>query len=253
MNELFKNRKALFAGVAVAAVCVAVALVLVSVLGSGSKKKASPGGTTSTTTTQTTTGGVTKVPGAAATAALFAGIPQRLNELGNAKAGVTMVEFADLQCPYCRAYAVDALPTIVQKYVRTGKVKLVFSGMHFVGPDSEKGLRAVLAAGLQGKLWNALDLLYKSQGQENSGWVPAGLLRSVGASIPGLDGAKMIADTSSTKVDNGLAASDQEASQAGVNSTPTFFAGPTGATLQHMNVTALTPAAFAPTLDALLK
>ncbi len=252
MNELFKNRKALFAGVAVVAVCIAVALVLVSVLGSGGKKKASRDGTTTAPTTETT-GGVTKVPGAAATAALFAGIPQRLNELGNAKAGVTMIEFADLQCPFCRAYAVDALPTIVQKYVRTGKVKLIFSGMHFVGPDSEKALRAVLAAGLQGKLWNALDLIYRSQGQENSGWVTDSLLRSVGASIPGLDGAKMVADTSSAKVDNGITAGDQEATKAGVNSTPTFFAGPTGGTLQHMSVTALTPAAFAPTLDALLK
>jgi len=237
VNDLFKNRKALYAGVAVAAICIAVALVLVSVLGSGGKKKAS----------------TTNLPGVAATAALFAGIPQRLNELGNPKASVTMVEFADLQCPFCHDYTIEVLPTIVQKYVRTGKVKLIFTGMHFVGADSEKGLRAVLAAGLQGKLWNALDLLYKSQGQENSGWVTDALLKSVGASIPGLDGAKMLADMSSAKVDNGLTSSDQEASKAGVNSTPTFFAGPTGGTLQHMDVTALTPAAFEPTLDSLLQ
>ena len=73
--------------------------------------------------------------------------------------------------------------------------------MHFIGPDSDKALRAVYAAGLQGHLWEALDLLYKSQGAENSGWVTDDLLRSVGASIPGFDTEKMFADMSSPEVD----------------------------------------------------
>ena len=76
--------------------------------------------------------------------------------------------------------------------------------MHFIGPDSEKALRAVYAAGLQGKLWDTLDLLYRSQGAENSGWVTDELLRSVGASIPGLNTDKMLADSSSAEVDAGI-------------------------------------------------
>jgi protein-disulfide isomerase len=164
-----------------------------------------------------------------------------------------MIEFADLQCPFCREYAVSALPGLVDKYVRTGKVKFVFSGIHFLGPDSERALRAVYAAGLQGRLWEVLDLLYKSQGGENSGWVTDDLLRSVGASIPGFDTEKMLADMSSPEVDGAIAAADQQAQKAGVNQTPTFFAGPTGGTLQHIDLTALTPEAFTPTLDALGK
>ena len=91
-----------------------------------------------------------------------------------------MVEFADLQCPFCREYTLNALPTIVKQYVRTGKVKLVFFGMAFLGPDSETALRAAYAAGLQSRLWNVIDLLYRNQGPENSGWVTDGLLRAVG-------------------------------------------------------------------------
>jgi protein-disulfide isomerase len=250
MNDRLKNRKLLFAGVGVVAACVAVALILVSVLGSSADKS---GAATTTTVEKTATAPAPAAPetlsGAAATTALFAGIPQRLNQLGDPKAPVTMIEFADLQCPYCKAYAVDALPGIVKSYVRTGKVKLIFSGMHFVGPDSEKALRAVYAAGLQGKLWNVLDLLYRNQGAENSGWVSDGLLTAAGNSIPGFDAAKMTADSTSAEVEAGLSAGDQQANQAHVNSTPTFFAGPTGGTLQHLNVTALTFDGFKPLLE----
>jgi protein-disulfide isomerase len=58
---------------------------------------------------------------------------------------------------------------------------------------------------------------------------------------------------SSEQVTNALAVADQQSQQAGVNSTPTFFAGKTGGTLDHINVSALTPDAFRPTLDSLTK
>jgi hypothetical protein len=65
--------------------------------------------------------------GAAATRNLLGGIPQHGNVLGNPDAPVTVVEFADLQCPYCRMWALDTFPTVVREYVRPGKVKLVFA------------------------------------------------------------------------------------------------------------------------------
>jgi protein-disulfide isomerase len=54
-------------------------------------------------------------------------------------------------------------------------------------------------------------------------------------------------------VTNALAVADQQSQQAGVDSTPTFFAGKTGGTLEHVNVSTLTPDAFRPTLDSLTK
>jgi protein-disulfide isomerase len=251
MKRYLQGRNAVFVGVGVAAVAVAVVLILVSVLGSSGGTKASTG-TTPVVTTPGTTEAEATVPGTAQTVALFRGIPQRLNGLGNPKAKATMVEFADLQCPYCRNYTLDALPTIVKEYVRTGKLRLVFSGMEFIGADSDKALRAVYAAGLQGKLWQFLDLLYKSQGAENTGWVTDGLLREVGDSIPGFDTEKMMAARQSAEVEAALAASAQQASSARVNQTPTFFAGPTGGTLQLVPVSALTADAFRPTLDPLV-
>jgi protein-disulfide isomerase len=254
MKRFLHGRNLLYVAVGFGALAIALALILVSVLGSSNGTTAAP---PTTQPSRTDTSGdsvpIVKSPGAAATAALFKGIPQRLNQLGKAGAKVTMVEFADPQCPYCRQFALDALPAIVKEYVRTGKVKLIFFGIEIIGPNSEPGLRAIYAAGLQGKLWNYSDLLYKSQGAENSGWITDTLLRHVGDSIPGFDTEEMMVDRSSSTVDAALAASSQQASNAHVNQTPTFFAGPTGGRLQQIAVKSLTPDAFRPTLDSLTK
>src|SRR5207249_2191796 len=102
---------------------------------------------------------------------LLSGIPQHGNALGSPKAGVTLIEYADLQCPYCGEFARNALPSLIQDYVRTGKVRLVFRGLAFVGPESDAALRASFAAGRQDRLWSFVHLLYTNQGAENSGWV----------------------------------------------------------------------------------
>jgi protein-disulfide isomerase len=250
MTRFLHGRNLLFVGVGSAALVVALVLILVSVLGSSSAETTPPPPTETAADGSTA---ATKAPGAAATAVLFRGVPQQLNQLGNPKAKATMVEFADPQCPFCRQFALDVLPTIVRDYVRTGKAKLVYFGIEIIGPNSEQGLRAIYAAGLQSKLWDFSDLLYKSQGAENSGWITDALLRQIGDSIPGFDTDKMMADRQSSDVDAALAASAQQASNARVDRTPTFFAGPTGGTLQQIPVTALTPDAFRPALDALSK
>jgi protein-disulfide isomerase len=233
----FRGRGALFVVVGLVAGAIAIGLVIASQVGSdgGSKTQAS----------------VTKAVGAAETAALFRGIPQSGNVLGRPGAPVTLVEFADLQCPYCAVYAVDVLPTIVREYVRTGKIKLEFRGMAFVGDDSVTALRTVVAAGLQNRLWNVLDLLYRNQGEENSGWVTEDLLRSIGGSVPGLDGTKMLDARDSTAVADRIAEDASVAEADGINATPSFLVRTIGGATEPLQVSALEPAAFRSALDAL--
>ena len=147
----------------------------------------------------TESGPAAQPPAAPAAAApeqdsLLRGIPQDGIALGDPKAPVTLVEYADLQCPYCAAWARDAFPAIVDEYVRTGKVRIVFRGLAFVGPDSETALRAALAAGEQGALWNLVHGLFASQGAENAGWVTDGLLRSLGNGAA-IDADRMLEQT----------------------------------------------------------
>jgi protein-disulfide isomerase len=186
-------------------------------------------------------------------AAMLQGVPQEGTVLGAKQAPVTLVEFADPQCPYCSDWAREALPVLIRDYVRPGKVRIVFSGMHFVGPDSETALRTALSAAAQKRFWNVLELLYENQGTENTGWVTDSLLRSIGAAVPGLSTQKMLDGLHSPAVERQLAWADALAQQAGVNSTPTFAVGKTGATLQIVPVSSLGATGLEPALDAALK
>jgi protein-disulfide isomerase len=204
-----------------------------------------------------TTGGGSKTPSAGAAgvsrvATMLAGIPQRGEVLGSSKAPVTMIEFADPQCPYCGDFNRAVLPEIITRYVRTGKVQIRFNGMAFVGADSVTALRTALAAGRQNRFWNVMELLFENQGTENTGWVTDSLLQSIGNAVPGLDTHKMLDERNSDAVDEAIAQAETLAQQAGVNSTPTFAVGKTGGSLQIVQLSSLDAAALTPSLDAAL-
>ncbi len=97
-----------------------------------------------------------RVAGVSVSVDLLGGIPQRGITLGSPRAPVRLVEFADLQCPYCDEYTVRALPTLIKDYVRTGKLQMQFEDLSFIGPDSVAAGRVAAAAGKQGKLWTSL-------------------------------------------------------------------------------------------------
>lgn len=181
---------------------------------------------------------------------LFRGIPQHGIVLGNPRAPVTLVEYADLQCPYCAQWARDAFPTIVDEYVRDGRVRVVFRGLAFIGADSDTALRAALAAGQQDRLWDVVHGLFVQQGAENSGWVSDAVLRSFDGT--GLDTQRMLDGTHSPEVERQLAAAATAATLAAVSGTPFFQAGRTGAALEHLEVGSLDPDSFRLELDRLL-
>ncbi len=229
----------LYAVAAGAALALLVALVGVSLAGRGGEE-----------TTSAATAGT--LAGAGETAALLRGIPQDGIALGSPDAPVTLVEYADLQCPFCADWSRGAFPAIVDEYVRAGRVRIEFRGLAFIGPESRVALSTVLAAGQQGKLWNVLHLLYANQGHENAGWVTDDLLRRIGGSVAGLDVERMLEGRSSAGVERELVAAQQSADLAGIDSTPSFLAGPTGGTLEPLVVSSLGPEDIRARLDQLL-
>jgi protein-disulfide isomerase len=151
------------------------------------------------------------------------GIPQEGAVLGSPAANVTLIEYADLQCPACREYTQEVFPTLVTDYVRPGNVKAEFRGLSFIGPDSETALRFVLAAGMQNRLWNLQETLYRNQGGENDGWVTDDLMREIAAEIPGLDVEKLFADKDGAAVTAQMAEDASQAQQDEVPGTPTLL------------------------------
>jgi protein-disulfide isomerase len=159
--------------------------------------------------------------------ASFAGIEQSNLTLGEPDAPVTVVEYADLQCPFCKDFAVDDLPGIVDDYVRPGDAKLELRLLGFLGPDSETGRAVAAGAAQQDLLWQFAESVYANQGTENSGYMDEEFLRERAEEVDGLDAEQALAAIGSPEAQNLAAEADSSAQSAGVDSTPTFLVRPT--------------------------
>lgn len=83
---------------------------------------------------------------------------------GSDKAPVTLIEFSDFQCSFCRKFWQTTLPAIEKKYVKTGKVKFVYRHFAILGKHSVAAAQAAECAGEQGKFWPYHDKLFASAG-----------------------------------------------------------------------------------------
>jgi len=168
------------------------------------------------------------LPGSADVAALYKGIPQKNLVLGSAFAPVTMTEFIDLQCPICQEFETQVFPDIVQKYIRTKKVKVVVEPWAFIGNDSFRGQDLMLAAEKQSKAFNFEEVLYANQGTENTGWLTDDMLYNIAVSVPGMKIRPLFAERGSTFVKKDAAAIAADAKKMKVSGTPTLFVNRTG-------------------------
>jgi protein-disulfide isomerase len=182
--------------------------------------------------------------------AVIHGVPQKGLLLGDPGAKVLLVEFADPQCPFCRQFSKETWPTIVKRYVRPGKVRMELRLVGFLGPDSVRGDRALLAAALQDKLWEATARFYAQQGQENSGYVTDAFLRSVLGGVRGLDVGRAMAARDSPQVDAEIGAVGSMQSLYGVNATPTLLIGTDDTNLKKVSEQVASPEQLGAILDA---
>lgn len=184
-------------------------------------------------------------------AAATAGLPQDGAFLGRADARHVLVEYADLQCPYCAQYATAILPEIVERYVKTGKLRLEFRGLAFIGPDSASALKIVEAAGEQDRLWDVVEALYAEQGKENGGWVEGAIAR-LDDKVPGFDLAAARKAATSAKIESAIVENDRLARADEVPGTPAFTIRPTGGTATKLEVRALDVESFVSAIDSAL-
>ena len=182
--------------------------------------------------------------------ALFDGIPQDGLVLGDPAARVVLVEFADPQCPYCREFATQTLPAIVRRYVRTGRVRMELRLVSFVGPDSLKGARALEAAALQDRMWQAAARFYALQRQENTGYVTDAFVTGVLRGVRGLDVVRAMRDRTSPDVDAELGAVHTMQSRYAVDSTPSLLIGSDDANLRKVSEQTPSPEQLGAILDA---
>lgn len=140
---------------------------------------------------------------------------------GDPNAGIALVDFSDFQCTNCRRFATQTEPQIVQDYVDSGKVVLVFKHFPIFGPDSVTAGLASMCAHEQGKFWEFHDHLYQNQGSENSGWANADNMKKFASSL-GLDREQFDACLDSEKYKTYVEGDLAFASSLGFPGTPSF-------------------------------
>jgi protein-disulfide isomerase len=182
---------------------------------------------------------------------LYAGIPQKGIRLGDPDAPLTVVEIADLQCPFCAQYSVQALPTIVRDYVRTGKVNYELRIRSFLGRDSVRAAGAASAAAGQNRMYQFADLFYRNQGPENSDYADADFMREIAGQVEGLDVDAVVAAADDPVDQPGVRGAEQFARDIGSTGTPDFYVRKDGQ-LTPLAPQGTSPGAYAAAIDAAL-
>jgi protein-disulfide isomerase len=179
--------------------------------------------------------------GAAEANNLFKGIPQKGLTLGKPSAPVEMEMFIDVQCPFCQDYETNSLPTIVKKYIGTGKVELQLKPWAFLGSQSFSGRLGLIAASYQNKAFEYAKVLYDNQRTENTGWLTGGMMAQIAGSVTGLNLAQWRADTNSSAPKSVASQVDALAKSKNVQGTPTVLIGPNGGQLQTVGTPGVEP------------
>ena len=150
--------------------------------------------------------------------------------LGDNNAPVTLVEFGDYQCHFCNVFFHTTEDKIVQKYVETGKVKIIFKDYNIIGPDSVNASHGAHCANEQGLFWEYHDILYSNWTGENNGWASSENLLKFAKEL------NLDLDQWSDCMINGnnsqtILASNEDAKALELTGTPAFFViGPDGET-----------------------
>lgn len=150
-----------------------------------------------------------------------AGVTPTQHIEGQGKAGVTLVEYGDYECPFCGQYY-----PIVKQVQAEYNQQLFFQFRNFpltsLHPNAFAGARAAEAAGLQNKFWEMHDLLYENQTQWSGASDPTPFFNQYAQQL-GLNVTQFKTDYASGKVNDLINADMAAGNKLGISGTPTFF------------------------------
>ena len=147
--------------------------------------------------------------------------------LGDRNAPLTLIEFGDYQCTYCKNFFRETVESILINYVETGKVKILFKDFIVVdgavgGNDSMNAANAAHCANDQGMFWQFHSTLYNNWSGEGTGWLSSEQLNKFANTLE-LDMDEFSNCVSELKWKKLVKASNDDAVALGVTATPTFF------------------------------
>lgn len=144
--------------------------------------------------------------------------------VGAADAPITIEMWEDFQCPACGVFSRSTEPRLLEEYVQTGKVRLIYRDMAFLGQESlDAAVGARAAQQLLGAdgFWRFHDLLFHNQDGENEGAFDRNVLADMAVSL-GIDRGAFLAALDDPELIAAVQAETRAGAQAGVTSTPSL-------------------------------
>ncbi len=142
--------------------------------------------------------------------------------LGDPNAPVTLIEFGDYQCHFCNVHFHNTEHALIENFIETGKVKMIFKDFTIIGPDSINAAHGAHCANEQGKFWDYHDILYNNWTGENNGWASSqNLLRFAQEIDLDIDQwSECMLDGRYSQI---ISDSSKDARDLGITGTPAFF------------------------------
>ena len=141
--------------------------------------------------------------------------------MGEVDAPVVMLAYSEFQCPFCGKFARDTAPTLIEKYVEAGTLRIEWRDFPYLGPESTTAAQGGRAAAAQDRFWAFHDALYDNQLPPNSGNLDEDYLAGIAERV-GLDVEQFREDLQSEATEQAIAADFAEGQAIGVTGTPAF-------------------------------
>jgi protein-disulfide isomerase len=153
--------------------------------------------------------------------------------IGNPNAPVVMAVWFDYQCPACQFNEQNLISPLVDEYVKTGKLKIIFKDFAFLGlPQIPDSMNLALMAravweGYPDKFYEWHKIVFDNQGDENTGWATKDVIANLTQKVSGIDMAVIegLLVKNSAKYTTAIENSKKEGIKFGINATPSFILG----------------------------
>lgn len=147
--------------------------------------------------------------------------------LGTVDAPVVLVEYADYRCPFCGLFSRDTLPPLVEKYVKSGELRVEWRDLPVFGEQSTMAAVAGRAAGNQRKFWEFNKAVFAIAPERGHADLSRERLVQIAQEAGVPDMTRFDADLDSKELQQAVATDAQEAASLGATGTPTFLVNDT--------------------------
>ncbi|GAB4191579.1 MAG: hypothetical protein OHK0022_05380 [Roseiflexaceae bacterium] len=167
-------------------------------------------------------GNACAVPDGSAIAGTYREVPATGRTLGDERAPVLMVIYSDFQCIACKTGALDVLPELIARHVRSGALRVQYQPVGLFGIESRRAAEAALCAADQGGFWPYHERLFQAQAGENSGVFTEEALARFAGDVR-LDQAKLAACLRDQTHRQDVLALNEQARRNNISAAPSFL------------------------------